>query len=159
MKVSRVRTVLLCLAISLPSSISPAQTRFSEAQVRAEIGDMQTYLVKAWKSILGPSFNPPKLVYYDKPRDTGCDEISPDNAFYCKADNTLYIDIGFIIEVDRIAFEHLKSPGNYAGLAVVAHEFGHAVEHNVTPLPGTEGGADCFAGAAFGLAAANGYFP
>lgn len=159
MIVCRVRTALVCLAVSLLNGTPSAQPRFSDAQIRAEIGDMQRYLVKAWTGILGSTFDPPKLVYYDRPRDTGCGEITLGNAFYCKTDNTLYIDIGFIGEVDREAYEHLKSPGNYAGLAVVAHEFGHAVEHSVTPLPGTEGGADCFAGAAFGLAAAGDNFP
>ncbi len=44
---------------------------------------------------------------------------------------------------------------------VFAHEFGHAIEHYtvfqaVTP---TEGGADCFAGATFNSALADGQFP
>ncbi|WP_348265121.1 neutral zinc metallopeptidase [Telmatobacter sp. DSM 110680] len=155
-----VRTTLVFFAVILTASgIAAAQLRFSDAQIRSEINDMQRHLVKVWTAILGSSFDPPRLVYYDSPRKTGCEEISPGNAFYCKKDNTLYIDIGFIADVDREASEHLKSPGNYAGLAVVAHEFGHAVEHNVSPLPGTEGGADCFAGAVFGFAAANNDFP
>jgi predicted metalloprotease len=160
-----VRTTLVCLAaIVTAGSIAIAQARFSDANIRAEIGETQKYLIKKWTAILGSGFKPPGIIYYYKPIKTGCSKdhkIDSGNAFFCAVDNIIYVDTGFIADVDEEAFEKLHSPGNFAGLAIFAHEFGHAIEHYtvfqaVTP---TEGGADCFAGATFNSALADGQFP
>jgi predicted metalloprotease len=136
-----------------------ASPRHMDAEIRSDVGNVYKYLIRAWTATLGSGLTPPRLVYYDRPRKTGCGDIKLGNAFFCQEDNALYIDTSFIAEVDEAAAEKLKSVGDYAGLAVVAHEFGHAVEHSVSPLPGSEGGADCFAGVAFGYALADKRFP
>ena len=156
---------LVCLAmIVMGGRFAVAQARFSDASIRAEIADTQKYLIKKWTSILGPGFKPPRIVYYYEPIRTGCSrdhKISLGNASFCAADNVIYVDTGFIAEVDEDAFEKLHTPGNYAGLAIFAHEFGHAIEHYTVyeAMIPTEGGGDCFAGATFKAALADGQFP
>ncbi len=155
-----VSTTLVCLAITGPAGgTATFQPRPTDAQIRSDVGNAQKYFIRAWTATLGSGFTPPRLVYYDRPRKTGCGDIKLGNAFFCQEDNALYIDTSFIAEVDEAAAEKLKTLGDYAGLAVVAHEFGHAVEHSVSPLPGSEGGADCFAGVALGYALADKRFP
>ena len=159
MRPAIIRMVFLALVLAQACGILAGQPRFSDAAMQSDISNTEKYLEKSWTAFLGKRFAPPRLVYYSKPTKTGCGVVNLGNAFYCSADNRIYIDTGFIAEVAAEASEKLNSPGNYAGLVVVAHEFGHAVEHASTPLPATEGGADCFAGTAFRSAMADGQFP
>jgi len=121
----------------------------NDARIRSEIDSAYKSMVKTWAGVLGSDFVPPRIAYYAKPTKTGCGEAGLGNAFFCQADNAIYIDTGFIATVDKFASSETGSLGDYAGITVVAHEFGHAVERHTSykVMPTSEAAADCFAGA------------
>ncbi len=126
-----------------------AQPAPNDSRIRSGIDTAYKSMVKTWAGVLGSDFVPPRIVYYTKPTKTGCGEAGLGNAFFCHADNAIYIDTGFIATVDKFAATETGSSGDYAGITVVAHEFGHAVERHTSyqVMPTSEAAADCFAGA------------
>lgn len=108
-----------------------------------------------------PDYHPTSLVLFTDAVDTGCGRApAAVGPFYCPADETAYIDLGF--------FDELKSrfgaPGEFAQAYVIAHEVGHHIQNllgtsdRVHDAPASEqegdGGlsvrlelqADCYAG-------------
>ena len=97
-------------------------------------------------------------VLFDGPLQTGCGQGSPATGpFYCPADETIYIDLGFFQTLeDRLG----GSDGPFAQAYVVSHEYGHHVQNLLGLLDeaqkdpqGAESGAvrvelmaDCLAG-------------
>jgi predicted metalloprotease len=73
--------------------------------------------------------------------ETGCsDEAAEDSAFYCSADDTIYIGTRFAAEIwEGIAadgpgerFGHGRAVGDFGVAFMVAHEYGHNVQHDLT---------------------------
>jgi uncharacterized protein len=77
----------------------------------------------------GPAYAQPGLVIFEGQVATGCgtatSQVGP---FYCPADETTYFDTGFF-EVLRDRFGAGEGP--LAEQFVVAHEFGHHIEHQL----------------------------
>jgi uncharacterized protein len=77
----------------------------------------------------GPTYRPPGLTIFEGQVATGCgtatSEVGP---FYCPADRTTYFDTGFF---DVLRGRFGAGEGPLAEQFVVAHEFGHAVEHQL----------------------------
>lgn len=85
-----------------------------------------------WAEILdgtGFDYVSPDLYYYNTPDqpgniDTGCGESILDNAFYCAADNAIYLDYAYLQrEVDE--------QGDFVAARTLAHEWGHYIEEIV----------------------------
>lgn len=106
----------------------------------------------------GPVYEPPGLTIFEGSVATGCGNATAAvGPFYCPADRTTYFDVGFF-EVLRDRFGAGEGP--LAEQFVVAHEFGHHIEHQLGLLDraqrdprGPESGAvrvelmaDCLAG-------------
>lgn len=106
----------------------------------------------------GPAYEPPGLTIFEGQVATGCGTAtSAVGPFYCPADETTYFDVGFF-DVLRQRFGAGEGP--LAEQFVVAHEFGHHIEHQLGLLAeaqrdpqGAESGAvrvelmaDCLAG-------------
>jgi uncharacterized protein len=106
----------------------------------------------------GPGYAPPGLVIFESDVATGCgNATSAVGPFYCPADETTYFETGFF-DVLRDRFGAGEGP--LAEQFVVAHEFGHHIQHQVDVLTqaqrdprGPESGAvrvelmaDCLAG-------------
>lgn len=157
----RLRTTTISLVLVFGSVLS-AQSRPADSAIRGEINDAYQSMLKMWTSILSPRFAPPRIIYYTRPTETGCDRIDPGNAYFCEKDNAIYVDTAFIVDVDKQASAKFGSLGSYAGIAILAHELGHAVERNTSfaahttdvrtgerfeLLPASEAVADCFSGA------------
>ena len=67
----------------------------------------------------------PKVVLYDQGTPTGCGYgQSAMGPFYCPTDRTVYLDLGFWSELDRLG----GSSADFAKAYVIAHEFGHHVQ-------------------------------
>lgn len=93
----------------------------------------------------GMTYRSPGVVALVAEIDTACRVAGPqDFAFYCPLDNTVYYSpLGFTVHDQRY--------GDFAPIVVMAHEWGHHVQHlsGLVPEPGNafELQADCFAGA------------
>ena len=73
----------------------------------------------------GGEFVEPTLVYFDGATQTGCGPASSAvGPFYCPADERVYIDLGFLRELQQ----RFGAPGRSAQAYVVAHEVGHHVQ-------------------------------
>ena len=138
------------------------------------------YVIKSYNEInevwatqfSGASYQPPRLVFFEQATSTGCGNASSDvGPFYCPADRSVYIDLGFLAALQK----QFGALGRYAQTYIVAHEVGHHLQ----TLTGTEarvraaqgrGGdaqalsigvelqADCYAGAWSALANQAGNF-
>lgn len=79
----------------------------------------------------GQRYTPPRLVYFDGSTQTGCgaatSQVGP---FYCPADREVYIDLGFLDQLQQ----EFGAQGRYAQAYITAHEVGHHLQ----TLTGTE---------------------
>jgi predicted metalloprotease len=77
-------------------------------------------------------YEQPRLVFFEQGTQTGCGAASSEvGPFYCPADQSVYIDLGFLAQLQR----DFGAEGRYAQSYIVAHEVGHHLQH----LLGTEG--------------------
>jgi predicted metalloprotease len=86
--------------------------------------------------------------------------MTPNNAYFCRADNTIYYDVNFLHVLGRSAGRMKGTDGDYAPIAAIGHELGHAVQFHLQPYAtmrqgwtykvdhvGGERIADCLSGA------------
>lgn len=77
-------------------------------------------------SARGKQYREPQLVIYTQATQTGCGlgqaQMGP---FYCPADQTIYVDLGFYDELEQT----FRAPGDFAQAYVIAHEVGHHVQN------------------------------
>jgi predicted metalloprotease len=99
---------------------------------------------------IGHEYQPPSGIYWYTTRErTPCGPTEPDNAFYCSANGAIYLDRNLFDQLVRVA------DADYAAGAVLAHEWGHAVQDQLGILDwaiakhyykGVELQADCYTG-------------
>lgn len=71
-------------------------------------------------------YTEPKLVIYKDYVQTGCGQGSAQTGpFYCSADQTVYIDLGFFRDMQTT----IGGGGDFAYAYVIAHEVGHHVQY------------------------------
>ena len=76
-------------------------------------------------------YQKPRLIFFEQATSTGCGSASSSvGPFYCPPDKGVYIDLGFLAELQR----RFGANGRYAQTYIVAHE----VAHHVQNLTGTE---------------------
>ncbi len=91
-------------------------------QVLASTEDVWT---KVFQS-MGSEYKAPKLVLYTGSVNTRCGQGSASvGPFYCSADECLYIDLSFFLQMKK----QLGADGDFAYAYVIAHEVGHHVQH------------------------------
>jgi predicted metalloprotease len=74
----------------------------------------------------GASYPVPQLVIYTDLTNTACGQgQAAMGPFYCPADRTVYVDLGFYDELERT----FEAPGDFAQAYVIAHEVGHHVQN------------------------------
>jgi predicted metalloprotease len=95
------------------------------------------YLIKVygeinevWAAEL-PGYRKPRLAFFENATQTGCgnatSEVGP---FYCPPDEEIFIDLGFLTELQQ----RFGAQGRYAQAYILAHEAGHHLQ----TLLGTE---------------------
>ncbi len=104
-----------------------------------------------WRSVVeqaGLPYHPPRFAQYESPRSTACGTIDPDvhGELYCPLDETIYLT------TTGASLRSLDIEGDYAVVAIIAHEWGHHVQHLLGEVPAGDGPdfelqADCLAGA------------
>lgn len=98
---------------------------------------------------------PGGFYWYNEVLMTNCGQTSPNNAFFCPADATIWFHYDFLLGL-------YNNIGDYAAAHVLAHEWAHFVQHLLGIQNGgytifTELQADCFAGFFAAWADENGY--
>jgi uncharacterized protein len=124
-----------------------------DCRIVAVINSVQAH----WKANL-PGYRPATTVFFSGATTTGCGNASSAvGPFYCPADEHIYIDLTFYEEL-RSRFGATGGP--FAEAYVLAHEYGHHVEHQLGVLDRARSGqtgpqspavrvelmADCLAG-------------
>lgn len=112
---------------------------------------------EVWAAKLGTEYQRPPLTFFTEAVSTRCGTASSQvGPFYCPGDRTIYIDIGFLDQLQR----RLGAEGRYAQAYILAHEAGHhlqtlfATEKRARNAAGDENAlsvktelqADCYAG-------------
>jgi hypothetical protein len=86
-------------------------------------------LNETWAPIFardGLAFRQPTLVFYSGGARSGCGAASSAaGPFYCPSDEGVYIDTSFYDQMAR----QLGAPGDFARYYVMAHEYGHHIQH------------------------------
>ncbi|HQR38732.1 MAG TPA: neutral zinc metallopeptidase [Blastocatellia bacterium] len=74
----------------------------------------------------GQEYVEPHLVLFSDGVRSGCgNATSAVGPFYCPADSTVYLDLGFFREMTT----RFRAPGDFAQAYVIAHEVGHHVQN------------------------------
>ncbi|HEV7263673.1 MAG TPA: neutral zinc metallopeptidase [Falsiroseomonas sp.] len=92
------------------------------ARVLAETEDVWNPLFET----IGRDYEEPRLVLYTGVVESGCGtaqaQVGP---FYCPGDRRVYLDLGFLGQMQR----SLGATGDFAAAYVIAHEVGHHVQN------------------------------
>ena len=108
----------------VPYEATPEEQRLYEF-VTVVLADTEDIWTKEF-SRAGWQYSPPQLVIYSDRYSTACGmgdaRMGP---FYCPADQTVYIDLGFYDALE----DQFDAPGDFAQAYVIAHEVGHHVQN------------------------------
>ena len=112
-----------------PTSAQDEQSICNANQYALETCNALSSLNSTWEQIFaeqGVGFKQPTLNFatsrsFNTACGTGSVGMGP---FYCPADETIYIDVGFYDQLAQMAGER----GDFARLYVVAHEYGHHIQ-------------------------------
>mgnify|MGYP003334084759 CR=1 FL=1 len=89
--------------------------------------DVQQYWTKALPKYFGVQYQQTKTRLFDAPRQTGCGMASPQTGpFYCPADFLVYIDLGFLQQIEK---QFVGATSDLAEQYIMAHEYGHHVQN------------------------------
>ena len=89
--------------------------------------DVQDYWTVALPQYFGVDYRITKTRLFDQPRSTGCGQASPETGpFYCPADFFVYIDLGFMQQIED---EFIGTTSDLAEQYILAHEYGHHVQN------------------------------
>lgn len=136
-----------------------------ECRLNATVQALDAYWAEVLPEQAAVEYVEPGVVSFAGQVSTGCGAAtSTVGPFYCPADRSVYIDLGFF---DDLTSQFGASGGNLAEMYVVAHEFGHHVEQQIGAMDAADRGgtgpesdsvrielmADCLAGMWAGHAA------
>ena len=110
------------------ANIAPKQQQLDD-QRAAFISTVLADTEDVWKDIFnkaGYTYREPKMVLYRGSTRSGCGGANAEmGPFYCPADETVYIDLGFY---DELKYK-FKASGDFAQAYVLAHEIGHHIQN------------------------------
>jgi predicted metalloprotease len=113
------------------STANPNRLQRTDCRNALYINSIQDYWQDALPQTFGKPYQPAKTVFFAQAVNTGCGAAdSGVGPFYCPPDSQVYIDLTFYQELS----DRFGAPGEFAQPYVLAHEYGHHVQH----LLGTE---------------------
>lgn len=139
--------------------------RYTDCRMIATAQSLDQFWEEYLPATTGEQYVQPGLRLFQGRTDTGCGAASSAvGPFYCPADETAYLDVGFF---EQLQAQFGAEGGPLAEEYVLAHEFGHHIQHQIGTLgyaqqdpQGPESGAvrvelqaDCLAGLWAGHAA------
>lgn len=118
------------------NSNSQVVTENSNREFTAEEQELATFASQifagtedVWTAIfrqMGRTYEPPTLVLYSGAVSSGCGNATSESGpFYCSADQKVYIDLDFFMNMKQT----LGADGDFAYAYVIAHEVGHHVQY------------------------------
>lgn len=116
-------------------------------EYRGTFTDIALAIDNHWSNVFDEarvSYESPNVIPLEGLLNTACGRHGPASAaFYCPLDQTIYLDPQFLAQQDRLV-------GDYAPIIILAHEWGHHVQHLLLVPRGAgnefELQADCLAG-------------
>jgi predicted metalloprotease len=100
----------------------------AEQLVRRATTDIQDFWTQALPQMAGRPYQRTQLVLFADEVRSGCGSAGMETGpFYCPRDSYVYIDLGFYAELDQ----RFRAPGDFAQAYVLAHEFGHHIQHQL----------------------------
>lgn len=110
---------------------APVNESPEERQRLEFLSDVLDDAQNTWTEVFqqeGIQYQKTKLVVFRDLTETSCGMgQAASGPFYCPADGKVYLDLGFMDELDR----RFGAPGDFAQAYVVAHEIGHHVQNLV----------------------------
>lgn len=89
--------------------------------------DVQDYWAQALPAAFGVEYQATETVWFSGGVSTGCGLASSQTGpFYCPADQLVYIDLGFMQQLEN---ELIGSTSDLAEQYILAHEYGHHVQN------------------------------
>jgi len=89
--------------------------------------DVQDYWAQALPDAFGVEYEQTETVWFSGGVSTGCGQASSQTGpFYCPADHLVYIDLGFMQQLEN---ELVGSTSDLAEQYILAHEYGHHVQN------------------------------
>jgi predicted metalloprotease len=162
----RIAVAVLLFAVLLVAGASPPARAADPATITPLLDHDLASVGAYWQQTLAAAGRPAPSVAHawvapGAPLDTACGVKATDTAaFYCAADDTIYIGLAFagglydgtlsVLPGQRAGFG--RAVGDFALAYVVAHEYAHDVQQETGVLAGrrsalpTELNADCLAG-------------
>lgn len=110
-------------ATTTRSTSAPSSNTAERAYLTVVFADAQRF----WRHELSAAhvaYQPARLRLFAKSVHSGCGAQEDTGPFYCPADTTIYIDLGFMSLLARHG-----GVGPFGLPFIVAHEFGHHVQH------------------------------
>lgn len=108
--------------VSAPPSEEENQLAAFVSVVLADTEDVWNQLF----SDMGKTYQEPKLVLFTNSVESACGYAqSATGPFYCSGDSKVYIDLGFLVQLQ----EKLGANGDFAQAYIIAHEVGHHVQN------------------------------
>ena len=118
-----------------PGAISPGGSQSADGACDTDLeqivcgvtNDVQKYWTTALPQFFDTSYKMTKTRLFDQPYPTGCGQASPQTGpFYCPADSLVYIDLGFMQQIEQ---QFVGATSDLAEQYILAHEYGHHIQN------------------------------